>query len=106
MTCLFTSEKNFTNRNTDCCRTALRCYAYVEVCDDMRQEVWLLSHVHAYNYFGGVTRLLVPDNLKTEVKSNMRYETILNRSYQEMEEHYDRKLFHFNEPPRGGTDPT
>ena len=57
------------------------CYAYVEVCADMRQETWLLCHVHAYNYFGGVTRLLVPDNLKTGVKSNTRYETILNRSY-------------------------
>ena len=68
------------------------CYAYVEVCADMRQETWLLCHVHAYNYFGGVTRLLVPDNLKTGVKSNTRYETILNRSYQEMAEHYDTAI--------------
>lgn len=68
------------------------CYAYVEVCGDMRQETWLLCHVHAYNYFGGVTRLLVPDNLKTGVKSNTRYETILNRSYQEMAEHYDTAI--------------
>ena len=68
------------------------CYAYVEVCGDMQQESWLLCHVHAYNYFGGVTRLLVPDNLKTGVKSNTRYETTLNRSYQEMAEHYDTAI--------------
>lgn len=41
------------------------CYAYVEACDDMKSANWLLCHVHAYNYFGGVTRLLIPDNLKT-----------------------------------------
>jgi len=64
------------------------CYAYVEACGDMKLENWLLSHVHAYNYFGGVTRLLIPDNLKASVTSNTRYDTVLNRSYQELAEHY------------------
>ena len=44
-------------------------------------ENWLLCHVHAYVYFGGVTRILVPDNLKTGVTANTRYETQLNESY-------------------------
>ena len=39
------------------------CYAYVEACDDMKQTNWLMCHVHAYEYFGGATRLLIPDNL-------------------------------------------
>ena len=43
------------------------CYAYVEACDDMKTTNWLLCHVHAYQYFGGVTRLLIPDNPKTGV---------------------------------------
>ena len=68
------------------------CYTYVEVCGDMRLETWLMCHVHAYSYFGGVTRLLVSDNLKTGVTSNTRYETILNRSYQEMAEYYDTAI--------------
>ena len=34
------------------------CYAYVEACDDIKITNWLLCHVHAYQYFGGVTRLL------------------------------------------------
>lgn len=63
-------------------------FAYAELCDDMKIENWLQCHVHAYSYFGGVTRLLIPDNLKTGVKSNTRYETVLNRSYQELAEHY------------------
>ena len=64
------------------------CYVYAEACDDMKTESWLNCHVHAFNYFGGVTRLLIPDNCKTATTSNTRYETILNRSYQELAEYY------------------
>lgn len=63
-------------------------YAYAEVCEDMKTENWLNCHVHAFNYFGGVTRLLIPDNCKTATTSNTRYETILNRSYQELAEYH------------------
>lgn len=42
-------------------------YAYVEACPDMRLENWLICHIHAYEYFRGVARLLIPDNLKTGV---------------------------------------
>lgn len=64
------------------------CMVYAEPCLDMKTENWLLCHVHAYNYFGGVTRLLIPDNCKTATVSNSRYDTVLNRSYQELAEHY------------------
>lgn len=63
-------------------------FIYVEACNDMKQENWLMCHVHAYEYFGGVTRILVPDNLKTGVTANTRYETQLNESYRELAEHY------------------
>lgn len=56
---------------------------YVEACDDMKTTNWLLCHVHVYQYFGEVTRLLIPDNLKTDVSKNTRYETILNKSLAE-----------------------
>ena len=64
------------------------CYAYVELCSDMKSENWLLCHVHAYEYFGGVPRLLIPDNLKTGVTKNTRFETMINRSYAELADHY------------------
>ena len=64
------------------------CFTYAEACDDMKLENWISCHVHAYAYFGGVTRLLVPDNLKTGITKNTRYETVLNRSYQEMAAYY------------------
>ena len=63
-------------------------YTYAEVCGDMKQENWLLCHVHAFDYFGGVPRLLIPDNAKTATITNNRYEVVLNRSYQELAEHY------------------
>lgn len=63
-------------------------YAYVEAFLDMRQENWIAAHVNAYRHFGGVTRILTPDNLKTGVTKNTRDELIINRSYREMAEHY------------------
>ena len=63
-------------------------YAYAEACDDMQTENWLNCHVHAFHYFGGVARLLIPDNCRTATTSNTRYDTVMNRSYQELAEHY------------------
>ena len=63
-------------------------YAYAETFLNMKQEVWITGHVNAYQYFGGVTRILTPDNLKTGVLKNSRMETVLNKSYQEMAGHY------------------
>jgi len=63
-------------------------YTYAEACSDMKQENWLLYHVHAYEYFGGATRLLIPDNCKTATTVNNKYEVVLNRSYNELAEHY------------------
>ena len=38
-------------------------YGYVEAFWNMEQSSWIAGHVNAYEYFGGVTRILVPDNL-------------------------------------------
>ena len=45
-------------------------YAYVEAFLDMKQRSWINAHVHMYEYFGGVARILVPDNCKTAVIHN------------------------------------
>ena len=64
------------------------CYAYAELCGDMQSENWLMCHVHAYEYFEGVPRLLIPDNLKVGITKNTRFDTIINRSYSELADHY------------------
>lgn len=73
---------------------ALSCssFVYAELCRDMKSENFILCHVHAYEYFGGVTRLLVPDNLKAGVTKNTRYETSIPRAYQEMADYYDTAI--------------
>ena len=63
-------------------------YAYVEAFLSQNQENWIAAHVNAYNHFGGVSRILVPDNLKTGVERVTRSETVINKSYQEMAQHY------------------
>lgn len=63
-------------------------YIYAELCRNMKLENFIGCHVHAYAYFGGVTRLLVSDNLRTGVTKNTRYETVIPRAYREMADHY------------------
>ena len=46
-----------------------------------------------FEYFGGVTRILVPDNTKTAVIHNRdRYTQELNTVYHEMAEHYNTAI--------------
>ena len=64
-------------------------YSYVEGFLSRNQESWTIAHVNAYQYFGGATRILVPDNLKTGVDKVTKSEVLLNRSYQELAAYYD-----------------
>ena len=64
-------------------------YAYVEAFLDMKQRSWLRAHIHMYEFFGGVAKILVPDNCKTAVVHNGGFkDQLINETYQEMAEHY------------------
>ena len=64
-------------------------YAYVEAFLDTKQKSWIYAHVHMYEFFGGVAKILVPDNCKTAVVHNGGWNTqLINETYQEMAEHY------------------
>ena len=64
-------------------------YTYVEATADMRQNTWLLCHVHAYEFFGGVAVRCVCDNLKTGVTKHPREgEVVLNEAYESLGRHY------------------
>jgi hypothetical protein len=54
----------------------------------MDQRSWVASHVAGFAYFGGVTRRLAPDNLKTGVDRPYLYGPKLNRAYGELAHHY------------------
>lgn len=64
-------------------------YPYVEAFMDEKQPSWIAAHVHMYEYFGGVARILVPDNCRTAVDHNKGWkDQRINAVYQEMAEHY------------------
>lgn len=61
---------------------------YAEAFLDQKLGSWINGHVHALRFYGGVPRLIVPDNPKTAVTGHCRYEPKLHPSYLEMAEHY------------------
>ena len=63
-------------------------YTFAEATRSQKLEDWIGSHVRAFAFFGGLPRLIVPDNLKAAVTKPDRYEPLLNESYQRMLEHY------------------
>jgi transposase len=63
-------------------------YAYVEAFLGQDQECWIAAHVNAFRFFGGTTRILTPDNLKTGVDQSSWYTPVINKTYHEMAEHY------------------
>jgi transposase len=63
-------------------------YTYAEATRDQQLTAWISAHMHAFEYFSGVPRLLVPDNLRTGVSRACRYDPDLNPTYQEFAMHY------------------
>lgn len=63
-------------------------YTFAEATYSQQIHDWIGSHVRAFEYFQGCPKLVIPDNLKSGVTKADRYEPILNRSYQEMLDHY------------------
>ena len=63
-------------------------YTYVEGFFSRNLESWIKAHVNAYQFFGGASRILTPDNLKTGVQKADWYSPVINKAYHEMAEHY------------------
>lgn len=61
---------------------------FVEPVFDEQLETWIACHVHAFDFFGGVSELTVPDNLKSGVTKANKYEPELNRTYADLAQHY------------------
>jgi len=63
-------------------------YVYAEVQPSRELCHWINGHIRAFTFFGGLPKILRPDNPKTGVKSPNYYEPDLNPTYQEMAEYY------------------
>ncbi len=63
-------------------------YTYAEASISQGLADWITSHVHAFEYFGGVPQITVPDNLLSGITHAHLYEPQINATYQEMAHHY------------------
>jgi transposase len=63
-------------------------YTYAEATADQSLSSWTGSHVRSFEYFGGVTKRIVPDNLKSGVHKSCRYEPDINPTYREVGAYY------------------
>jgi transposase len=63
-------------------------YTYAEATSSQSLSDWTGSHIRAFEYFGGVPEIVVPDNLKSGVTKACRYEPDINTTYHEMAVHY------------------
>jgi transposase len=63
-------------------------YTYAEAFPSQSLTSWIAGHVHAFDFFGGVPEVLVPDNTKTAVTSACYYEPDINPTYQDLARHF------------------
>ncbi len=63
-------------------------YVYAEATPTQSSPDWISSHVRMAEYFGGVSEIWVPDNLKSGVTKHDRYEPLINETYRECASHY------------------
>lgn len=63
-------------------------YTYAEATPAEGLPSWIKAHIHAFEFFGGVSEILVPDNTKTGVTKPCRYEPDINPTYLDLAQHY------------------
>jgi len=63
-------------------------YTFAEATASQSLPDWIGSHVRAFEFFQGVTEIVVPDNLRSGVTKAHRYEPDLNPTYHDMAQHY------------------
>jgi transposase len=63
-------------------------YPFVYAYADTTLPSWIDAHVRAFEFFGGVPKVIVPDNTKTAVTTPDLFDPVLNKSYRELARHY------------------
>ena len=63
-------------------------YTFAQASASQQLPDWLESHDLMFAFFGGVSEVIVPDNLKSAVTKSHRYDPDLNANYQHFSEHY------------------
>lgn len=64
-------------------------YTYVEACRSQSRADLIKCCSNALQYFGGVPKAIVSDNLKSAVNRSSKYEADINRSFKDFARHYN-----------------
>jgi Transposase and inactivated derivatives len=64
-------------------------YTYAEATMTQELSNWISSNVRAFEFLGGVPKIVVPDNLKSAIAKPCRYEPDINLTYLQMAQHYN-----------------
>ncbi len=67
------------------------CYsrdAYYEIVKNQDITTWCNCHIHAFEHFGGVPGIIVPDNLKSAIIKASFMDPLVNKSYGDLAKHY------------------
>jgi transposase len=67
-------------------------YTYAEATLTQRGPDWISSHVRALAFLGGAPALIVPDQLRSGVTVPCRYEPGVQRTYEELADHYSTSV--------------
>lgn len=62
---------------------------YVEAVKSQRLEDWIWANENAWRFYGGATRGICPDNLRSAVTKACNYEPLLNETYDDLARHYN-----------------
>jgi transposase len=65
---------------------------YAEATESQKAEDFVASHVAAFDYFRGVTAIVVPDQLRSAVGQPCAYEPGIARTYGELAKHYETAI--------------
>lgn len=66
-------------------------YLYAAALSSQSLPDWIRVHADMFEYFGGVPKVIVPDNLRSAVTRSGR-EAILNRTYADLARHYNTAI--------------
>lgn len=61
---------------------------YVEFIRSQKLEDWIRVNENTFIFFGGTTKGITPDNLKSAVTKACNYEPLLNETYNDLARHY------------------
>lgn len=64
-------------------------YTFAEASTSQQLEDWVMSHVRAFQFFGAVPDIIVPDNLRSATTRACKFDPDLNPTYQQLAAHYN-----------------